>query len=265
MLERLNHVGRVGGALVRTSLLTAMQYRSDFVLDSVTGILRTLAALATTLLVFGQVESVAGWELPDMILVVGLYFLMHALLAGLVEPNLGEIVEAIRTGTLDFVLLKPADAQLLASIRRVQPAPLWDLVGAVILIAWSMKSIPTPSALDVLVAVVLGVSGMAAMYGLWLLAICTSFFFVRVDNLRYLLWSVADAGRWPLPIFARWVQIVLVVVVPVGVITTFPAMALRGTWSAATVALGVGIGLLFVLVSRLAWKASLRSYTSASS
>lgn len=255
----------VAGALVRASLLTAMQYRSDFFLESLTGVLRTLAALAPILLVFEQVETVGGWDLPDMILVAGLYFLMHAVLASLVEPNLGEIVEAIRTGTLDFVLLKPADAQLLASIRRVQPAPLWDLVGAVILITWALSRMPPPGPVDVLAAVVLGASGLAAMYGLWLLAICTSFHFVRVDNLRYLLWSIADAGRWPLPIFARWVQWILVVAVPVGVITTFPALALRGTWAPSLVVLGVAVGLGFVVVSRVAWKASLRSYTSASS
>jgi len=265
VLEELRRAVTVCGALVRASLLTAMQYRSDFFLESLTGILRTLAALAPILLVFDQVDAVGGWDLPDMILVAGLYFFMHAVLASLVEPNLGEIVEAIRTGTLDFVLLKPADAQLLASIRRLQPAPLWDLVGAVLLMGWSIARMPAPQPLDVLAAVVLGASGLAAMYGLWLLAICTSFHFVRVDNLRYLLWSIADAGRWPLPIFARWVQWILVVVVPVGVITTFPALALRGTWSGALLLLGVAVGLGFVLVSRFAWQASLRSYTSASS
>lgn len=265
MLDGPRRAGVVAGALVRASLLTAMQYRSDFFLESVTGILRTLAALAPIFLVFEQVETVGGWDLPDMILVAGLYFLMHAVLASLVEPNLGEIVEAIRTGTLDFVLLKPADAQLLASIRRLQPAPLWDLVGAVILMTWALSRMPTPGPVDVLAAVVLGASGLAAMYGLWLLAICTSFHFVRVDNLRYLLWSIADAGRWPLPIFARWVQWILVVGVPVGVITTFPALALRGTWEPGLLVLGLAVGLGFVVVSRLAWQASLRSYTSASS
>lgn len=265
MLERLRTNGQVAGALVRASLLTAMQYRSDFLLDTFTGLLRMLAAVAPIFLVFEQVDQVGGWAMPDMVLVAGLYFFMHALLAGFVEPNLGEIVEAIRTGTLDFVLLKPADAQLLVSVRRLQPAPLWDLVGATVLMGWALARLPTPAPVDVLAAIVLAASGMAAMYGLWLLAICTSFFFVRVDNLRYLLWSIADAGRWPLPIFARWVQFVLVVIVPVGVITTFPALALRGTWSIGVLILGVVVGIGFVVVSRAAWRASLRSYTSASS
>src|SRR5690606_24127621 len=89
VLEELRRAVTVCGALVRASLLTAMQYRSDFFLESLTGILRTLAALAPILLVFDQVDAVGGWDLPDMILVAGLYFFMHAVLASLVEPNLG--------------------------------------------------------------------------------------------------------------------------------------------------------------------------------
>ncbi len=103
------------------------------------------------------------------------------------------------------------------------------------------------------------------MYGIWLMAICTSFWFVRVDNLRFLLWSASDAGRWPLDVFAGWIRFLLVVVLPVGVVTTFPAMALRGTWSWGLVATGVAVGLGFLLASRLAWNRALGSYTSASS
>lgn len=256
---------QVSGGLVRTSLAVAMQYRSDFVMDALTGILRAFGAIAPIGLVFGHVPEVMGWTAHEVVLVVGLFFLMQAVLAGLVEPNLGEIVEAIRKGTLDFLLLKPADAQLLASARRIAPGRLWDAVVAALLIGWAFTGMPAPSVADVAAAVVFLCAGIAAMYGVWLLAICTSFWLVKVDNLRYLLWSAADAGRWPLDVFSRWIQVGLVVVVPVGILTTFPAMALRGDWSVSMLAAGCAVAVGFLVVSRLAWKAALASYTSASS
>src|SRR6185503_14084452 len=100
---------------------------------------------------------------------------------------------------------------------------------------------------------------------IWIFAICASFFFVQVDNLRYLLMSVSETGRWPVTVFAGWVRILLTVVLPVGIITTFPAMALRGTWSGQTVAIALGTATGFVIASRLAWTRSLAAYTSASS
>ena len=252
-------------ALVRASLMTAMQYRSDFLLDGAAGLVRALASLIPIVLVFGHRQDLLGWSMAEATLVMGLFVLMQALLGGLVEPNLGEVVEAIRTGTLDLVLLKPADAQLLVSLRRVQPAHLWGFLAGLVIIGLSLWQIPTPSLYDLLVALLLFCCGVVAMYGLWVLAICTSFFFVRVDNLRFLLWSIGDTGRWPMTIFARWVQFILIFVVPVGVITTFPALALRGQASPEVIALGLTSAIGFGVLSRWAWKRSLASYTSASS
>lgn len=256
---------QVGAALVRASLAVAIQYRSDFLLDGVTGLLRAAVTVAPIALVYSHRTDVLGWTAEEVVLVAGLYFLMQAMIAGLVEPNLGEVVEAVRTGSLDFLLLKPADAQLLASVRRVAPARLWDLVAAVVLVGWALDRMGPPSALDAAVAVAMLACGTCAMYGIWLLAICASFWFVRVDNLRFLLWAVTDAGRWPLDVFGRWVRILLVVVIPVGVLTTFPALALRGTWSPTLVLVGAAVAATFLAGSRWAWNASLASYTSASS
>lgn len=252
-------------ALLRTSLANAMQYRADFVFDGITGVMRVFGVLVPVVLVFSQRDEVLGWTAPELTLVTGLFFLAQAVLTGLVEPNLGEVVDAVRSGSFDFLLLKPVDAQLLASFRRVAPARLWDLLAAVALVGWASSQLPAPSVPDVLAAVVTGVAGLAALYSVWLLAICTSFWFVRVDNLRFLLWSVSDAGRWPLRVFGPLIRTVLVVVVPIGVATTFPALALRGDWTWGLVAGAVAVGGGFLVGSRFVWRRALASYTSASS
>lgn len=256
---------QVGAALIRASLATAMQYRADFFFDGATGLLRAAAMLAPVALVFSLRDTVLGWTAEEVALVTGLYFFVQALLAAFVEPNLGEVVESVRTGSFDFVLLKPVDAQLLSSVRRVQPARLWDAAAAVALVGWALSRLEPPGPADLAAAAVLVASGVAAMYGLWLLAICASFWFVRVDNLRYLLWAISDSGRWPLDVYGPWIRALLVAVVPVAVVTTFPALALRGRWSVELVAGGVAVGLVFVVGSRWAWRRAVASYTSASS
>ncbi len=256
----------MAGALTRVSVQTAMQYRSDFLFEALTGFLRTGATLGALLLVYVHREQVAGWTLPEALLVMALFLLLSGVVQAVLEPNLGAAVEHIRTGTLDLLLMKPADAQLLVSVSRVAPARLWDALAGVALVAWCLPRLPTqPGLADATVAAALFALGLAAIYGLWILAICTSFHFVRVDNLRFLLVSVSDAGRWPLGVFAGWIQVVLVWVIPVGVVTTFPALALRGQWDARLVGAAALAAALFVFGSRVAWRRSLGAYTSASS
>lgn len=251
---------------MRVSLSTAMQYRSDFLFEALTGLLRTGANVAALLLVFLHRNEVAGWTLPEALLVMALFLLMNSLVETLIEPNLGAVVEAIRRGTLDLLLMKPADAQLLVSLNRVAPGQAWDGLAAIALGAWAILHLPTqPTVLDAIVALGMLACGMVAMYGLWLLAISTSFWFVRVDNLRFLLMSVSDAGRWPLVVFAGWVRVLLTLVVPVGIVTSFPALALRSAWNGSLLLFAAATAVLFALVSRWVWQRSLAAYTSASS
>jgi ABC-2 type transport system permease protein len=265
VLDTLRHVRRTVAALVRTSLMSGMQYRSDFLFDSLTGAVRLAATTAPLWLVYRHTPAIQGWTVHEAGLVMALFFVMEGVVAGVVEPNLGEVVEAIRTGSLDLVLMKPADAQLLVSLRTLAPAHLWDVLAGVILGAWSLSRLPSPAPLDATIAVLLLLCGFASMYGLWLLAICASFWFVRVDNLRYLLWSVTDAGRWPITVFSGPIRWALTVAVPVAVLTSFPALAIRGRWDATLLAVAVATTLAFVVGSRIVWRRSLASYTSASS
>ena len=265
VLDRLRRSFRVAAALARVSLQVTLQYRENFLVDGFVGAIRTGFSVLPTLLVFEHRETLAGWTAPDVILVMGLYLGMHALVSAFIEPNLGEVVEGIRNGTLDLVLLKPADAQLLVSTRRVQPSAAWELLGSIVLISWAFSARPIPGALDAAIAVGLVGAGLVSIYGLWLLAICTSFWFVKVDNLRFAMGSVADAGRNPLPVYGPVLRLLLTYVIPVGVVTSFPVTALRGEWDPALLASAASISLAFALGSRVVWSRALASYTSASS
>jgi len=252
-------------ALVRVALMTAMQYRASFLVEMVVGAGTTLGVVFPLVFVFGQAPDVAGWAFHEALLVGAFFLVLQALVGGLVEPNLGALVEGVRSGQLDYLLLKPPDAQLVASFQRVAPARVWDLLGGVAVGAYALAHLPTPGLGAVVSAGLLLAAGFAAVYGLWVLVVCTSFWFVRVDNLRYLLGAVVDAGRWPVTIYSGWVRIFLTTVVPVALVTSYPALALLGRLEAdlAVQAAAVAVGML--VVSRVAWVQALKHYTSASS
>ncbi|MDP2304424.1 MAG: ABC-2 family transporter protein [Pseudomonadota bacterium] len=252
-------------ALVRVALMTAMQYRASFLLEFCVGLGTTVGVALPLMFVYDHTGTVAGWTLPEALLVGAFFLVLQALVGGLVEPNLGALVEGVRSGQLDYLLLKPPDAQFVASFQRVAPARLWDLLGGLVVGAYALSHLPTPSVADAFTAAGLLLAGLTAVYGLWVLVICTSFWFVRVDNLRYLLGAVVDAGRWPVSIYTGWVRVFLTVFVPVALVTSYPALALLGRLDAALAAQAVAVGLGMLVVSRVAWVQALRHYTSASS
>lgn len=245
--------------------MNAVQYRVSFLVDFFVGSCNVVAILLPLMVVFDRTGSVAGWTWHQSLLVTGFFLFMNAVMGGLVEPNLGAVVEGIREGQMDYILLKPVDAQLVASVQRIAPARAWDAVAAVGVIGWGLSGTGWPGFGAVAVAGALVVTGVVAMYSLWLLVICLSFWFVRVDNLRYLLGAVADAGRWPVDIYSGAARVFLTVVVPVALASSWPAMALLGRLDGALVIQAVVVSFGGFALARWAWKQALQSYTSASS
>jgi ABC-type uncharacterized transport system permease subunit len=50
---------------------------------------------------------------------------------------------------------------------------------------------------------------------------------VKVDNLTYLFSSIYDAARWPASVFRGAVAFLLTFVIPLAVMTTYPAPSSR--------------------------------------
>jgi ABC-2 type transport system permease protein len=183
-----------------------------------------------------------------------------------VNPSLSAVVEAIRKGTLDFVLLKPADAQFLVSTSRFAPWRAADVLGGLALFGIAfhrMGRVPAPGA--VAASALLFASATLVLYSLWILVVSAAFFVVRVDNLSFLFVSIYDAARWPVDVFRGLLRFVFTFVVPLALMTTYPALALLGKLDARHAAEALGMSLLFAVVARAAWLRSIGHYTSASS
>ena len=73
------------------------------------------------------------------------------------------------------------------------------------------------------------VAAVAVLYSLKILAVSAAFYVVRIDNLAHLFDAVFDAARWPAPIFRGAVRFVFTFVIPLALMTTYPARALLGT------------------------------------
>jgi ABC-2 type transport system permease protein len=243
---------------LRISVSAAMAYRANFLVQGAMSLPWLALTLLPLFVLYTDRPTVAGWDAPSALIVMGYFTGVRAVLEGLISPSLVDLVEKIRSGSFDYVLLKPVDAQATISASRYEPWKVFDLAGAVgvIIYAFLLRGQP-PSAADVLLGILLFGAGVLATYALWILCAAASFWVVRLDNLMYLLGSIFDTARWPVDVFPF--------VIPIGIMTTSPAKALLGSLDATTALATAGGTLALLLISRLVWRTAIRSYTSASS
>jgi ABC-2 type transport system permease protein len=251
---------------LRVSTASAMAYRANFLIQGAISLVWMGITLLPLIVLFNGRETVAGWDAPSALIVIAYFMAVHAVLEGMISPSLVDLVEKIRVGSFDYVLLKPVDAQASISTSRYEPWKVFDLAGAIIVVIYAfLRRGAAPSASNLVLGILLFGTGVLATYALWILCAAASFWVVRLDNLMHLLGAIFDTARWPVHVFPGVWRILFTYVIPVAIMTTYPAQALLGTLDVRTAFATVGGSLLLLAVSRVVWRTAIRSYTSASS
>ena len=162
---------------LRGSLLHAAQYRGDFVIDASVEVLWAGLAVVPLLIVYGQRADIAGWTFGEALLVTGFFTLLQGVLEGAINPSVTAVVEHVRKGTLDFVLLKPADAQFLVSTARFEPWRAINLLTAAVIFTLAFQQLGAPpTAGGLLLAAASLLAAVTILYSLWILTVSASFY-----------------------------------------------------------------------------------------
>ncbi len=263
-MGKLRRYLRLFGVQLRMSLLLGMQYRADFLIEGAISLFFTATALVPLFVIYADRSSIAGWSFGEALVVTGFFTLLGGVLEGAINPSLSIVVDHIRKGTLDLVLLKPADAQFLMSTQRFLPWRATAIPAALIIWAYAFAEIGVgPSLGAIATSLVLLLAAILTMYSLWIMVVSAAFYVVRVDNLTYLFTSIFDAARWPSSVFRGALAVVFTYVIPLALMTTYPAEALLGRIDGARVVVALVGSVVFATVARLVWLRALRRYTSA--
>jgi ABC-2 type transport system permease protein len=248
----------------RTSLAAELEYRLNFFLALLSSFGHLVGNLFGLSLFYTGQGSLGGWPFHQALLVMGLFTTLQGLSRVLLSPNLVRIVEHVRTGTLDFVLLKPLDSQFWLSTRRISPWGLPDVLFGVGLVAYSALRLglePRHLAL----AVVPFVLSAVIQYSLWFLLASISIWYVKIHNVTEVLNGLLAAGRYPIDALPGLYRVVFTFIIPVALLTTVPAKVALGHDIGGWLGFSAAFAAFAFVASRAFWRHALRYYTSASS
>jgi viologen exporter family transport system permease protein len=256
---------RMFRAFASTEFQFEMEYRANMYLSIFEMFLVIGTSIGAVLIMFGHTTTMNGWTLPQMIVLLGVYYVIQGGVSLVFSPSFERLMEHVRVGTLDFHLLKPVNTQFLVSTRHLKVIRGADLllgVGVVIVgLVQVGEQVGTAQALLFALSLFFG---WMLVYSLLLGLVTLSFWFVRVENLLAIFWAFTEAGRFPVDVYPLWLRVSLSTIVPIGVAVTAPANAIAGRMDwIGVVLLGAGTVLTVGIASAL-WRRGLKSYTGAS-
>ena len=250
---------------LRIGILNELQYRVNFFVQMGQSLVSLATGLIGLWLVFSHTSELNGWTRPELLAVMGIHILMGGVIQSSIQPNMGRLMEEIQMGTLDFALTKPADAQVLVSVREFRLWQLTDvLVGLVVLFVAVHQYQGAVGVWQSLAFMAALAMGAVLVYCFWLMLTTTAFWIVRVDEMVNLFQGLYAAGRYPVGIYPRWLRTGLTFLVPVAFAVTVPAEALTARLTPLTLLGTAGLTLLFIILARIVWRLGLRNYSGAS-
>jgi ABC-2 type transport system permease protein len=256
---------RLFGLFFRVGALNELQYRANFAIQIFQSAIALGTGLAVLGLVFSQTPELNGWSQPELLAVFGVHILMGGIIGTFIQPNMIRLMEDVRQGTLDFVLTKPEDAQVLVSVREVR---IWQVVDAIVgivvlVIAVGQLQVGFGFGQAALFAIALVLGGLT-IYCFWLILTVGAFWVVRMDQIVELFEGLYQSGRWPVTIYPGWLRISLTFLVPIAFAVTVPAEALTSRLTPETLALAAGFAIALLAFTRWWWRFGLKRYSGAS-
>ena len=221
-------------------------------------------------IIFSNTSNVKGWSHHQYLFLTGTHMILTSLFETFFFGNCWRVSEMVRNGDLDFVLLRPANAQFLVSFERLDLSSLTNVfVGAgVCIYALKQGDISVTSA-QVFLYITLLFSGLVTLYSLVMMFATTSVWFVRQTSLNSLWFYAVSLARYPADIYkpflggALW--FVLVFIFPVLLVANLPASTMVKVLQVKMILYAVGLSAVLLLISHYIFQKSLYWYRSASS
>jgi ABC-2 type transport system permease protein len=270
---------RVLATFARNSLIRDMTFRANFIIDAISSISWVAMNVGFYLLVFQFTPSIGagtGWEQWPFFAFLATGLLINSIVHALFMTNADELSELVRTGNLDFALLKPIDTQFLVSFTRVDWSAMGNFFVGLVLLGtalWRMQHMPGP--IECILYPVYIACGVAIYYSLMIAMAATSVWLGRNLSLLDFWFYITNFSRYPMEIyrgtFGNPLRAAFTWIVPVLVVVNVPARLMvqpvrpqsSDDWLLAAFALVATVGSL--AFSRWIFVLALGSYRSASS
>ncbi|HYW80117.1 MAG TPA: ABC-2 family transporter protein [Thermoguttaceae bacterium] len=264
---------------LRNSLVRDMTFRANFIIETISTTAWVFMNLGFYILIFHYTDEIGtgtGWGKYQFFLFLATTLLINSMVRGMFLANAIEFSEQIRTGSLDFALLKPIDTQFLVSLGRIEWSAIGPFSCGVLLMVYALFQVEyLPGPLQFLLYFFYIGCGIAIYYSLMIVMASTSVWLGRNKTLLDFWFYVTNFSRYPMEIYhgpvGRPLRNVFTFLLPVLIAVNVPARLLvrpidpKGTEDLLLLPFALVATAVSLTASRWVFNRSLLSYRSASS
>lgn len=225
----------------------------------------TIVAVVFINALFVNVKAIAGYSKNDMLFLFLAGQLSFYIFAIWTEDNRDLLHADVKTGNLDFLLIRPVPALFFISCRKINLLGiLRDGLPTVILVSyiinWGALNLNPISAIF---GIAIFVLGQLAWNGLSYLFVFPVFWLDEASNISKTAWSLGETNHIPYEGLEGKIKATLITLIPSFLTAAVPvSVALGKSDKYVMFTLTLIVTVIFSFLKRFMWKKALNNYTS---
>ena len=264
MLDLLKHYARVYGKFVSVSSAVNMSFRTNFILLVLVDMTMYGGITFGVSSIFNHISTVGPWNRDQLLFFLFYMLTVNALHMTVISTAFWQFSEEIKTGQLDYVLIKPLNSIFVTFFRWFRPSGVLGLcVTATVLIILGLRIDLSLSSWLLLPPLIL--LSFFMLVTIEFIMSISMFWLVEGMGINFLRMELQRLARWPEFIYHPLSRRFLMVVLPILLIGSAPVHFLyeRSSYQLLLGMLLAQVAFLWIL-SKL-WRLGIRHYDSASS
>lgn len=251
----------------KLSVMTYLEYRASAFFYIVTSFIWSFASIFVQKFIFDQVDQIRGWTFGEMLLLTAIYNLSFAFLLMFFWNSIyWDFRTAVKKGGLDFVLTKPISARTIITTGRFDINGLLHIVPSItmLLLAQSIGSFHF-SIGNAVLACLYFLIGQYALYSILFIIYATTFWITSIDHVSNAFWALQDKAKMPLEVYPKYLQLILLTLIPIGFAAYIPTKALLGELPQHFLIIAGLFTVTLSMINKFIWEKGIKRYESASS
>ena len=230
-------------SLMHVSVARARQYPFDFLMSIFEG--------ASLFLINYLFFSLTTTSSTDTLLLVAVYQLFNGIFYGLFIDNITGLKYYINQGDMDWMILKPVDAQFYLSFRYINFGHLISALFSIPLFIW-IESNYTLSItfINFLLFLIFLILSIINAYNLLMTCTALSMLYSDSGNISGIVMPVIQLAKYPKRMYSSKVLPFLLVLLPSLVTVNMAKDALLGQWSFLELSISVLVSVLLCILNR---------------
>lgn len=253
---------------IKRSIISRLEYKKDTFVAIFSFLFSNLASILSIYFIINSIPSLNGWSIYQLGFLYG-FSMLPVAFDHLFSDDLWLIAyHKVSNGEMDRYFLRPCPILFQSLAETFQPEGFGELIvgfvmlflcGNMLHLSWNFSR--------VILVFIATIFGAIIITSLKIIIASLAFKFKKSGQLLQIIYNFISYTRYPLKIFPKFIQGLLIFVFPFAVAISFPVETiLFETTSIWLLSLEiVGVASIFLIISILIWTYFVRKYESSGS